>query len=100
SRVEGFNVSSALARGLAGNDTFNIVVPAGPAAAAIRLEGGDSDQSSDTLNYTAPAGAATTIDLGTDTITSTGANSVTFSGFEKLNETSSGAASTLTIQDA
>ena len=100
SRLEIFNIASALVRGLTGNDTFNVTVPAGPAAVAIRVEGGDSDASSDTLNYTAPAGAATTIDLGTDTIASTGANPLTFSGIEKLNEISSGAASTLIVQDA
>ncbi len=93
-RIEVFNIASGLVRGLAGNDTFNVTVPAGPAAVALRIEGGDSDQFTDTLNYTAPSGAATTINLGTLTITSTGpaSNPVTFSGIERLNETSSGAA--------
>src|SRR6185369_2207613 len=59
----------------------------------------DSDQSSDILNYNAPTGSATTIDLGTSTITSVtpAGNPVTYSGIERINETSSGAGSTLTI---
>ncbi len=86
-------------RGLEGNDTFNLAAPQNVFAANfdIRIEGGDSDAHSDTLNYTANASAATNINLGTATITSTNANTVTYSGIEKINETSSGAASTLTI---
>src|SRR5207302_2509341 len=42
-RIEAFNIASGLVRGLNGNDTFNISVPAGPAAVALRFEGGDSD---------------------------------------------------------
>jgi Ca2+-binding RTX toxin-like protein len=99
SRVETFNITSGLARGLNGNDTFNVIVPAGPAAVALRVEGGDSDPSTDILNFTAPTGGATTIDLGASTITSTApaANPVTFSGIERVNQTSSGVASTLTV---
>ncbi len=93
SRIEVFNIASGLVRGLAGNDTISVTAPAGPAAVALRVEGGDSDQLTDTLNYTAPTDAATTIDFGTSTITSVApaGNPVTFSGIERLNETSSGA---------
>lgn len=96
-RLEVFNVASTLVRALEGNDIVNVTLPAGPSATTLRVEGGDSDSSSDVLNYVAPTGSATTIDLGTSTITTTGGNSVTFSGFERINETSSGAGSTLTI---
>src|SRR5205807_4371188 len=49
-------------RGLTGSDTFNVDFdPLSPTkAGSIRVEG-DGD---DTLNYTAPSNAATTIDLG------------------------------------
>jgi hypothetical protein len=97
SRVEVFNVASGLVRGLDGNDTFNLNVPAGPAAVALTIQGGDSDQFTDTLNYNPPAAAATTIDYGTATITTPGANPVGFSGIEAINETSSGGGSTLTV---
>jgi len=99
SSIEVFNTASALVRGLAGNDTVTLNLPAGPAAATLRVEGGDSDQTSDILNYNAPAGSATTIDFGASTITSVtpAGNPVSFSGIERLNETSSGAGSTLTI---
>src|SRR5436853_1105971 len=40
SRIEAFNIASGLLRGLAGNDTFNVSVPAGPAAVTLRVEGG------------------------------------------------------------
>ena len=98
-RIEAFNLTSGLVRGLQGNDTFNISAPAGPAAVAIRIEGGDSDQSTDILNFTAPAGGATTIDLGLSTITSASpaANPLSFTGIERVNETSSGVASNLTV---
>ena len=99
SRLEVFNVASALVRVGEGNDTINVNVPAGPSATTIRVEGGDSDAFSDTLNYTAPTGAATTINYGTASITSTGpaGNPLTFSGIELINSTSSGAGSTMTV---
>lgn len=96
-RLEVFNVASGLVRGLAGNDTINVTVPAGPAAVTLRIEGGDSDQFTDTLNYTASAGAATTVNLGTATITQAtpAGNPVTYNGIERINLVSSGAGSTL-----
>src|SRR6185369_3273285 len=98
-RIEAFNLTSGLVRGLQGNDTFNISAPAGPAAVAIRIVGGDSDQSTDMRNFTAPAGGATTIDLGLSTITSASpaAKPLSFTGIERVNETSSGVASNLTV---
>ena len=70
-------------------------MPAGPAATALRMEGGSG---TNTLNYTAPTGATTTIDLGASGIISTvsAGNPVTFAGITTLNEVSSGAGSTLT----
>ncbi len=93
------SAQTKILRGLDGNDTFNVSnVPATPTLGrSIRVEGGDSDQFTDTLNYTAPAGATTTIDIGASTIASTGANTVTFSGVERVNETSSGGGSALTV---
>src|SRR5207253_1054831 len=73
SRVEVFNIASGLARGLDGNDTFNVSLPAGPSATALRVEGGAA---TDTVNYTAVSNAATTIDYGAATITSTSSNPV------------------------
>ncbi|MFN0021054.1 MAG: dockerin type I domain-containing protein [Pirellulaceae bacterium] len=97
SRLEVFNVASTLARGLAGNDAFNVTPPAGPAAVTLRVEGGDSDSSSDTINYRPVANANTTINLVASTITSSTANPLSFSGIEHIVETSSGASSSLTI---
>lgn len=99
SNLEVFNVANYLVRGLAGNDTFTTSVPAGPATATLRFEGGESDAATDTLNFNAPGNGTTTIDLGASTITSTApaANPVTFTGIERVNETSSGAGSTLTV---
>src|SRR5438445_12792440 len=95
-RIEVFNIASGLVRGLGGDDTFNVTLPAGPAATAPRFEGGAGIN---TLNYTAPVGSATTIDLGASSITSItpAGNPVTFAGIATLNEISSGASSTLTI---
>jgi hypothetical protein len=99
SRVEVFNIASALVRGLEGNDTFNVNAPAGTAATSIRVEGGESDALTDTLNYAASSSAATTIDLATSTIASTApaGNPVSYSGVERVNDTANGAASTLTV---
>ena len=84
--VEVFNVASGLVRGLAGNDTITVSVPAGPAAVALRIEGGDSDGSSDVINYTAaPGGGAVTVNAGTQLITQAGSNPVSFSGVERVN---------------
>jgi Ca2+-binding RTX toxin-like protein len=98
-RLEVFNVASVLVRGYEGNDSFSVNEPAGPAATSIRIEAGDSDASTDVLNFAAPTGAATTINLGSTTITSTGpaGNAVTYTGLERINETSSGVGSTLTV---
>jgi Ca2+-binding RTX toxin-like protein len=92
-----FNVgfSGLTLRGLAGNDTFNLNFNPPPAFTnPVRVEGGDG---SDTINHTANANAATTIDLTAGSIASTGASTVTFAGVEQINQTSSGAASTLTV---
>ena len=88
SRLEVFNIASGLVRSLAGNNTISVNAPAGPAAVALTLQGGPTD----TLNYTAPSGAATTINYGASSITGPGTNAVTYSGFAAINETSSGMA--------
>src|SRR5262249_52693211 len=88
-----FDGPTIVLRGLAGNDTFNTsFTPAGDGR-PIRIEGGDG---TDTINHTANANAATTIDLAAGTITTTGGNPITFTGVERINQTSSGATSTLT----
>ncbi len=94
SRVEVFNIASALVRGLDGNDALSVNVPAGPAATTLLFEGGAG---TNVLNYTAFANAATTIDLGASSITVPGNNPVTFAGIATINENSSGPGSTLTI---
>ncbi len=85
-------------RGLDGNDTFNFNALA-PAVfgGTVRVLGGDSDAAGDTLLYTANTNAATTIDLATAAITSTGTPTLTFSGLERVNQVSAGATSALTI---
>ena len=66
-------LNTVVLRGLDGNDTFNVSLATvgGDPNIAVRIEGGNSDASTDTLNYTATIGAATTIDLGCVTITQT-----------------------------
>lgn len=98
-RLEVFNVASGLVRGLAGNDNVTVNSPAGPAAVTLRVEGGDSDQFTDTLTYNASANSATGVNLPLATITQTApaGNTVTYNGVERINLRSSGAGSTLTI---
>jgi hypothetical protein len=98
---------SVVLRGLAGNDTFNVDFdPVNYAAilTVIRVEGGNSDGSSDVLNHTSEPGVATTIDLASSTISTVTelpggplSTQVVFTGVERVNHTSSGAASTLTV---
>jgi hypothetical protein len=89
-----FFVSQVILRGLGGNDTFNVNLnpTTGNRGVAVRVEAGAGTS---TLNYTAPGGAATTIDLGASTITTTGANPVTFSGVATVNVNAGGAAVTV-----
>lgn len=96
SRLEVFNIASSVVRGLEGNDSVTLNLPAGPAATTVRVEGGDG---TNVLNYNAPTGSATAINLGASSITTTApaGNPVSFSGFATVNETSSGGASTLTV---
>jgi len=89
-------------RGLDGNDTFNLGAwhTAAPTATlSLRVEGGDSDSSSDTINYTSNSNAAVTIDYGLGKISSSAAGDVpvTYTGVEKIIETSSSASSTLLV---
>ncbi len=95
SRLEVFNIASAIVRGGDGDDTFThnmtSVVP-------VSYEGGDPS-ASDVLNYNASAGAATTVNLGASTISQTGPafGTVTVSGIERVNLTSFGGGSTLSV---
>ena len=92
SRVEVFNVAAGLVRGLGGDDVFSRT---GSVLVPITFQGGSG--SDDVLNYASAPNAATTVDLGAGTITSTGQGSTTFSGIESVNEASSGGTSTLTV---
>jgi len=76
--------------GLGGNDTFNLGswVTNPNSILNLHVEGGDSDSSSDTINYTANTSAATTVDLGAGTINSTAAPQVTYTGVEHVNVSS------------
>lgn len=97
--LEVFNIASGLVRGLAGNDTFTFNQIAGPAAVTLRIEGGDSDQFTDTLNYTGSFNATTTVSLGTATITQTApaGNPVTYNGIERINLNSTGGVPALNV---
>ncbi len=99
------SVTTLRLRGIGPNNTFNTDVSdntAFPASLTVQVQGTGATSSADILNYTATSGAATTINYGTSTISQTGpANSpVQFSGIGTLNETSSGAGSTLTVVGA
>jgi hypothetical protein len=90
----------AVLRGLNGNDVFNLTKSStfNGASVAIRVEGGDSDQFTDTLNFTPDTGVANTINLAASLITSSAnASPIAYSGVERINLTFSGATSTLRI---
>ncbi len=82
--------------GLEGDDVFEINngLPLAPVGSPIFIDGGDPS-GSDVVNFTANAGATTTVDLGASTITSTGASPVSFSGIEQLNLNANGGALTI-----
>ncbi len=90
------NYENVTLRGEDGDDVFN--VNGGSTLTNILIEGGDPS-ASDVLNYTATASAATTVDLGAATISQTGpaGPTVGLSGVERVNLTSSGGGSTLTV---
>jgi hypothetical protein len=92
SRVEVFNVAAGLVRGLGGDDVFNRT---GIVPVPITFQGGSG--SDDVLDYASAGNAATTVDLGAGTITSTGQGGTAFTGIESVNEFSSGGTSTLTV---
>ncbi|MDB5391564.1 MAG: hypothetical protein JWM11_7210, partial [Planctomycetaceae bacterium] len=94
-RIQAFSIASAVVRGLDGDDTFN---HSGVVTVPVNYEGGDPS-ASDVLNYTAAAGAATTVDLGALTIAQAtpAGGTVGLSGVELVNLISSGGASTLTV---
>jgi hypothetical protein len=77
SRLEVFNVASFLVRALAGNDIINVTVPSLPAAATLRVEGGDGV---DRVNLVGAAGDiivhGSDISLGTKTIETNGIENI------------------------
>src|SRR5262249_472647 len=87
--------SALVINGLGGDDTITINASA-LFANGITVIGGEPRARTDTPHSIAPSGAATVINYGAGTITG-GASPVSFTGIEKINETSSGAASTLTV---
>ncbi len=96
------SVTTLRLRGIGPDNTFNTnfsANPVTPATLAIQVQGTGATPSEDVLDYTATAGAATTINYATSTITQTGpaTSPVSFSGIGVINETSSGPGSTLTV---
>ncbi|MEY3457521.1 MAG: hypothetical protein RL215_678, partial [Planctomycetota bacterium] len=88
------SLDQVLIRGLAGNDTFrlnfNPLSTAGQLT-PIFIEGGESGQFSDSLEFLPSLNAVTILDLAASTIFSTGANPINFSGLEALSITGSDA---------
>ena len=83
-----------LVRGLAGNDAFKLnfnPLSSNGLLTPIFIEGGESGQFSDSLEFLPNTNSTTTLDLAASTITSTGANPVTFSGIEALTITGANA---------
>ncbi|MFT3883699.1 MAG: hypothetical protein QM703_29230 [Gemmatales bacterium] len=79
-----------------GDDIINLA--SGLSYTSILLDAGDPS-ASDVLNYTASANSATSVNLGAGSIAQTGpvGPTVTYIGVERVNITSSGATSTLTL---
>ncbi|NLX97024.1 MAG: hypothetical protein GXY83_12690, partial [Rhodopirellula sp.] len=81
-------VDEVILRGLEGNDTFNIAFDATTDAQfrdlTVRVQGGDSDASSDVLNYTGTGGNIS-IDFQNQVLTEVGFGPVAFTGVERLN---------------
>ncbi|HVX63658.1 MAG TPA: hypothetical protein VHC19_23755, partial [Pirellulales bacterium] len=75
-----------------GSDTFATDFTTLDAYAGIQYSIVGNNGAADTLNFTANAGATTTVDLATSTITSVGANPVSFSGLANVNINAQGGA--------
>lgn len=90
------SLSQVNLRGLAGNDSFNLAPP--PAGGfngySVRVEGGDSDGTSDELNYTG-AGGAIVVDLTAETITEGAFNPLSYDGVEDISIAAATAALTV-----
>jgi hypothetical protein len=98
--LAGGAVTHVILRGLEGNDTFNLLPSQfdGGNPTDLRVEGGDSDQFTDTLNITTETGVANKIDLAASLFTSSSKFvPTTFNGVERVNLTFSGASSTFRI---
>lgn len=83
-------------RGLAGNDSFRLnfnPLSSNGLPTPIFIEGGESGQFSDSLEFLPNTSATTTLDLAASTILSSAANPVAFSGLEALTITGSDASS-------
>lgn len=91
-------LTRVILRGLEGNDLFDLDFnpPSTSTPVIVRVEGGDSDASSDTILHTAAPGAETQVNID-GTIVSTQANFVEFSGVELISHISTGAGSTLRV---
>ena len=86
--VQGLQINT-----LGGEDTIGITVD-DTYTSGISVQGDTEDN---VLTYTAPANGITNVHLGSQTITTTGDETVTYTGLKKIAEVSSGAASTLTV---
>ena len=76
--------------GLAGNDTFRLnfnPLSSNGQLTALRIEGGESGQFSDSAEFLPALNATTTLDLVAASILSTGANPISFTGLEALTIT-------------
>jgi hypothetical protein len=88
-------VSHVILRSLGGNDVVNVTMPTSQPAISYSIEGNGPSGGTTTLNYTAPANTATTLDLAAGTITAAGANPISFTGVTKLNVNANGGAVTV-----
>jgi hypothetical protein len=84
-------VNGVVLDGLGGNDTFNFTATTNELASAlavpIHVEGSGPG---DVLNFTANSSAGTTVNDGTSTISSTAANSISYSGISTINVAANG----------
>jgi hypothetical protein len=90
------NLNNMASATVLGNDGDDLFAHDGNVPIAVTYSGGNHS-AGDVLNYNALNNAATTIDFGFGTINSTGSGVVSFIGIQKINETSSGASPSLTV---
>ena len=90
-------VSHVILRGLGGNDAVSAVMPTVEPTITYSIQG-NGPSGATTLDYTAQAGVATTVDLAAGTISGAGANPVNFTGLTTLNLHANG--SIVTVVDS